>query len=211
MHALPEPPVRDFSEKLSNNLRESGLSDDTITKNGLRCCRDINELSRLLGFQYPTHCGPAIVFPFRTLGGKALEWCRVKPTNPMRDKNGAESKYLSPKNGGVHAYFPVDALPAINTDQHELLITEGEKKALKATQEGFPTIGLTGVDCFAVKGVLLPELESINWLERRVLIVFDSDRLMNPRVLNAECQIAASLQARGAIVRIVQLPGAVPK
>ena len=92
----------------------------------------------------------------------------------------------------------------------QLLITEGEKKALKATQEGFSCIGLVGVYGWkdGKRERLLPSLERIAWKDRQAIIVFDSDAADNPNVRDAESRLAKQLTDRGAIVRVVRLPGA---
>jgi putative DNA primase/helicase len=94
----------------------------------------------------------------------------------------------------------------------ELLLTEGEKKALASTQAGFPCIGLVGVNGFKPKNraALLPTLESIAWKGRPVFIAFDSDVAIKPEVQVAESQLAALLKSRGAVVKVVRLPDGEP-
>ena len=78
----------------------------------------------------------------------------------------------------------------------ELLITEGEKKALASTQAGFPCIGLVGVNGYKPKNraALLPALESIAWKGRPVFIAFDSDVTSKAEVQAAESQLAAAVE-----------------
>ena len=94
----------------------------------------------------------------------------------------------------------------------ELLITEGEKKALAANQAGFPSIGLVGVWGWkpGKKETLLPALERIPWKGRAVYVVFDSDIATKPDVQDAESRLAAHLAARGATVKVVRLPQGEP-
>ena len=86
--------------------------------------------------------------------------------------------------------------------QVQLLITEGEKKSLKATQEGYPCIGLVGVFGWKQKGSerLLPALERIAWRGRNVFVAFDSDVARNESVQAAESRLAQRLADLGAIV-----------
>ena len=64
------------------------------------------------------------------------------------------------------------------------MITEGEKKAAKADQEGFPCIGLVGVwgwqqartrDNPDAARELIPDLAAVAWQGRTVFLVYDSD------------------------------------
>ena len=68
-----------------------------------------------------------------------------------------------------------DVLP---DPSRELLLTEGERKSLCASQHGFPCIGLVGVLGWKEKNrqSLLPALERIAWKDRPVYIAFDSDK-----------------------------------
>ena len=63
-----------------------------------------------------------------------------------------------------------------------LILTEGEKKAAKAMQEGFPTIGLVGVWGWQKKRKgndapreLIPDLAGVTWEGRSVHLCYDSD------------------------------------
>ena len=122
-------------------------------------------------------------------------------------------KYMQPKGSGVHAYFPhAPGLdwPAIVADPaRELCITEGELKAAAASLAGFPTVGLSGVDCFGSRraGVgFLPELAAINYSGRKVVVAYDSDITDKPEVQQALKRLAIQLAARGALVHVVTLP-----
>ena len=96
----------------------------------------------------------------------------------------------------------------MNDPTIQLLVTEGAKKSLAADQAGFPCLGLTGVFAWKLKNHerLLPDLELIEWKGRPVKIVFDSDAAETENVADAECRLAAQLQNRGAIVKVVRLP-----
>jgi hypothetical protein len=141
---------------------------------------------------------------------------RLRYLRPPATSFGEQDKrrrYTNEPGFMVHAYFPtapdVD-WPALLADPSEpLFITEGELKAAKATLEGFPTIGLGGVDSFAsaARGVrLLPELEAITWAKRRVYVVYDSDAATNPDVRRAMNRLAKVLGNHGALTYEVKLP-----
>ena len=184
------------------HLYASGLTDATIEAAGIYSITAKPELAIALDWHdSPKKMLPAIVFPY----GEG--YCRLKPDRP-RLIGGRECKYEAPRGARNRAYFPLDVASYFDDPRQELIITEGEKKSLAATQEGFPCIGLAGVWAWSEKGKerLLPELERINWRGRRVFICFDSDIADKPEVQDAESRLACLLTARGAIVRCVRLP-----
>jgi hypothetical protein len=99
-----------------------------------------------------------------------------------------------------------------------ILVTEGEKKAARADQDGFPCIGLSGVWSWMKKRPrdargtgtgpykLLDALAAIDWTNRLVYIVFDSDAVTNTNVQDAERRLADALSLAGANVKIARLP-----
>jgi putative DNA primase/helicase len=150
--------------------------------------------------------GAAIVFPFRRRDG-SHGYSRLKFDNP-RTIRGKIAKYESPVGQPNEVYLPPGVAEVLEQPNIELLITEGEKKALKAMQEGFPCIGLVGVYGWkdAKSERLLPALENIPFLGRRVYICLDSDAADNPNVREAESRLAKQLTNLGAVVRVVRLP-----
>ena len=89
-------------------------------------------------------------FPYFGADGKPFGYVRLKRDKP-RMKHGKPIKYESPKESQNRAYFPPGTRGALADPTKPLILTEGEKKAAKADQEGFACIGLTGVDCFLKK------------------------------------------------------------
>ena len=84
-------------------------------------------------------------FPYFGADGKPFGYVRLKRDKP-RMKHGKPIKYESPKESQNRAYFPPGTRGALADPTKPLILTEGEKKAAKADQEGFPCIGLTGVN-----------------------------------------------------------------
>ncbi len=189
-------------------LRASGLSDDTIRNARIHSEDDRVKLARYRNLKsYSAKLGPALVFPFIETDGN-VEMRRLKPDRPQKNNKGKVAKYLQPSGVHTRPYFPPGVRDAAVEPKRELFITEGEKKALKGTQEGFPTIGLTGVDCWRHKQStsLHRDLEEIKWHNRPTFVVFDSDAVDNDNVRDNECLLAAALKERGAIVKVVRLP-----
>ncbi len=184
------------------DLGRSGLTEATIRAAGLHSARP-QDLSRLCGRSIPEGTS-GLVFPY------AEGFSRVKMFPPLRDGDGREVKYLQPPGSSVHAYIP-PGVPEILTDaSRSIFISEGEKKALKLTQDGFPAIGLGGVWSFRTKALpddaLIPDLEAVPWAERVVYLVPDSDGWGNEQIACAVYRFARLLEGRGATVLIVKLP-----
>jgi hypothetical protein len=85
------------------------------------------------------------------------------------------------------------------------MITEGVLKALAATQEGVPCIGLMGMWNWSLKRtdknaprLLIPDLADIDWRGKQVLIVCDSDPTRKPGVNHGSAELGRILTDRGA-------------
>jgi hypothetical protein len=95
-----------------------------------------------------------------------------------------------------------------------LVISEGEKKAAKACQEGLPTIGLGGVwnwrqRCKSGERLTLPSLDEFVWPGRAVWLLPDSDGWRPNKlfdVLAGMYALGQDLAQRGAVVRFKRLP-----
>jgi hypothetical protein len=87
-----------------------------------------------------------------------------------------------------------------------LLITEGEKKALKATQEGMACIAVGGLWNWQAGGRPIADLDRIDWYERQAVIVPDSDVWTRPDLLQPVFALGKELEGRGAKVAVLKLP-----
>jgi len=197
---------------LSHHLQEAmkrGVSEDTCRAAGIHSETDRQVIAGILNRKrYGKAGGPVIVFPYTDRSG-AVVLNRVRPDNPPKGGNGKPAgKYLSPTGAPVRVYFPPRVFAALDDPGREVVITEGEFKALAGWQNELPTIGLAGVDCWHARNstALLPDLEQIHWQGRKVYICFDSDLADNPAVRENESLLAAALKLRGATVRVVRLP-----
>jgi Domain of unknown function (DUF3854) len=112
-------------------------------------------------------------------------------------------------------YVPPLVSPSTLADPSTpLWLTEGEKKALKACQEGLACIALPGVWSWRTragrvdgKSGPVEDLDHIAWQRRTVYVVFDSDLATNPSVRDAEHALAQELRRRGARPVAIRLPG----
>lgn len=154
-------------------------------------------------------------------GSPLADWPRAKPYWRLRyleqgmDFNSQSEKkplrYVQPFDTAPVAYYPRnhDWSELLKDTSLPIVITEGELKAAKACKEGFPTIGLGGVDSFQAKklGVVwLESLSFVDWVGRYVYICYDSDMRRNPNVLAALERLADELEQRGAHPHVIILP-----
>src|SRR5262249_9467337 len=137
------------------DLRASGLSDDTIRAAGLRCGAH-DEVRRILGYDV----GPGLLFEYPGTNGTAAPFIRVKPDRPFKDASGRTAKYLTAKGATNRLYIPTKYDNRVLGDPAvPIIITEGEKKALKGAQDldEYVTLALAGVWCFKTKDRVLPD------------------------------------------------------
>jgi hypothetical protein len=196
----------------------SGLNNDTLFTAGIHTEKDLGVVNRKLHRRHALKdLGSCIAFPFFDVStGRQNCYCRFKPDHP-RTKDGKPVKYESPVGESNKVYIPPDAFASLRDPTKPLVVTEGEKKSLKATQEGHPTIGLVGVWGWQVKRPekdgrkvgprkLIPDLELIPWKGRTVRVCFDSDIRTNGKVKQAARELARVLTNKGAKVTIIHLP-----
>ncbi len=189
------------------DLRKSGLSNETIAGAGFHSA-SVEEIKNILGFNPNDSAG--LVIPYPLINGSGNQFMRVKmDVPPIIDDRAA--KYLSPKGSQNRIYVPQAVISKLNDSNEVLYITEGEKKALKAIQEGLNCIALAGVWCWKGRdnngqSLPIPDLSAIQWKGRRVYIVFDSDASTNPSITKAETALAEELVSRGALVSAIRLP-----
>ncbi len=196
-----------LSQKHLADLRGSGLTDETIVQAGLVTV-SAEAAEEYLGYSPGSTC---LVFEYPG----TTPCYRLKPERPLVGADGRKRKYLAARESGNRLYFPPSFIvpeDVADTDV-DLIITEGEKKALKACQEGFKTLALPGVWSWRTSSgeddghtEPLEELTAIKWRGRSVWICFDSDAVDNPDVRHAEDALASELRSHGARVIIARLP-----
>lgn len=189
-------------------LAASGLTLETCKAAGIYSESNIVALKVMLSRKDITQrWGPGLVFPYHDARGQVV-FSRVAFDNPPKDHRGRPKKYLHETGAPARPYFPPGVRESLAHPQQEVIITEGEKKALAGTQEVAPTIGLPGVDCWHHKQSTRPttELGAISWPGRPAYVIFDSDAADNEDVERNAQLLAAALQNEGAVVKIVRLP-----
>ena len=197
------------------DLRRSGLTDDQVRRCGFYTESDpaaITKLLRRTDQMLAFALTPCLCLPFFAPDGRPLGYVRCKPDRPRADAKGKAVKYESPVGAPNRAYLPPATRAALADAAVPLLVTEGEKKAARADQDGFACVGLVGVYGWQKKRdgggprELIPDLAAVAWTGRPVFVAYDSDLADKPAVRLAEWHLAEALAAAGAAVRAVRLP-----
>lgn len=194
------------------DLRKSGLSDETIQETQNKSVRP-GDITKKLGFDIP---GLSSMYEIPYPGCEGYSRFKAFYADGERYyKDGSEKpKYLARKDSGNRLYIPPRVKPVLNDLSIPIYITEGEKKALKATQEGLPCIAISGLWNWSNGNKeLLTDFDQIELDGRTIHIVPDNDWLLpdrqgNPKNLRqAVYGLAYRLIDRGAKVAWVELPG----
>ena len=139
------------------------------------------------------------------LTNERTSYTTTRLKNPI---NG--NKYIRPKDETSRLFKPLHLAPeTLNNPNEYIILTEGEKKAIKAVQEGFNCIAVPGVWCWKSKKTedgLIPDMHKINWENKEVYLCFDNDICYKSQVLNALRALTYQLQDFGAIVKNIKLP-----
>ena len=167
----------------------SGILDDTIQDyldKGLLNSISIKQGESILGYRVNSK---ALLWTYPDLHeDKISPYFDIKHDNPPKDKNGKIKKYIKPKGLEPRIYRPLEVSPDYLFSTKPIIITEGCKKAVKASSEGFPTISIGGVNNwqsnFNESGII-SDLLKIPFENRTVYLIFDSDIVSKPQVKTA--------------------------
>ena len=197
------------------DLRKSGLTDTTIEQHRFESVRPC-DIPRLIGFDI-TGLASMYRLPFPPFEDDYERFRLFYHEGADTWPNGKRKpKYIQRIGAANRLYIPVPVFPLLADPGAMLFITEGEKKALAATQAGFPCLGITGLWNWKRPGPgldeLLPDFDRIAWRGRQVRLVPDNDwrdHDRHGRKKNLEAavtRLARCLMLRGASVEIVIIP-----
>lgn len=176
-------------------ITRPGISPATLAKLDIRHI-EAGEAFELLGQKF---AGLYIPYGIHVEG---------KPFGRLRlDKPEADRKYTQRVGSGVHPYFPAAGLEA----QEDLVIVEGEFKAIALCEAGVRAIGISGFYGFQQEGEMCPRL--VKHLKehppRRILFLGDNDTALNFQFADAAVKLAAMT---GSVpVVLPRIPMAMPK
>ncbi|MEA1946464.1 MAG: DUF3854 domain-containing protein [Thermodesulfobacteriota bacterium] len=186
-----------FDDHLKD-LEGSGISLETANSAGIYSM-ETQKLVCEYGFPLPIKTN-GMVFPYNN------GFSRAKLFPPLKTEKGT-MKYAQPKNSPARLYIPTQQVQMILSDpSKDLNITEGEKKVLKAIQEGLLCIGIGGLWSWMQDGKPSKYLDKIIWFGRKVRFIPDSDAWTRYDLLQAIYAFCSELQDRGADVKIITLP-----
>lgn len=93
------------------------------------------------------------VIPYFDIRGDIVPYYRIKILETHH-----RTKYRALKGEPNHIYFPLKLAQLIKQQKPSyIIITEGEKKAACAVENGFPCVGLSGVDNWRNRQITFPE------------------------------------------------------
>jgi P4 family phage/plasmid primase-like protien len=184
--------------------RESSISPEAIEARGYFTSNDKAQL-QAIGFPSRQALVPSLVIPLHNWRGESVG-VTLRPQIPRIDRQEKPIKYETPK--GAETVLDVAPLTRhlITDTSKPIIFTEGAKKADSAASRGLCAVNLAGVWNFLSKGIPHSDLNEIALKNRACYIAYDSDLLQKPGVEKAARRLAVTLQNRGAIVKIIELP-----
>ncbi|MCX5803485.1 MAG: DUF3854 domain-containing protein [Proteobacteria bacterium] len=189
-----------------NLQRDSGLSDKTIQEAKIYSVRP-SDIPKKLGWN-GQGIQSLLAFPYPGCDG--FERYKAFYND---EHQGKRHKYLQKKDSGNHLYITEKVRPALQDANTPLYLTEGEKKSLKACQEGLCCIGLSGLWNWSDGNKnLIPDFDLIALQDRIINIIPDNDWKSKNKhgykknLVQAVNSLAYKLKERGADVYIVELP-----
>lgn len=187
------------------DLKNSGLSDATIAAAGIAAVPP-NDIAKVIGYNIPDVLS-AYTIPF----GNGFNRIKVFYAPGAKPAPGKKLRKYHQKAGtGNKLYFSPTLIPTALADiEKTIYLVEGEKKSLKAVQDGILAVGFTGVWNWKRKGTdeLIPDFSKISLDGRDVVIVPDSDwKTKGKNLIQAIERFARALQLAGANVSILNLP-----
>ena len=190
-------------EAHKSDFLKSGINDETLN------------IYSQAGYLESIENGWRLYYPELTENAKSEYWTirndeQYNEPDSSFQPDKQKSKYKRPAGETSRIFRPLNLNPAILEDTTQpIIFTEGEKKALKAVQEGFSCLSIAGVWCFKSKhtdDALIPDLHKIKWDGRKVYLCFDNDIVVKPQVKQALYSFMEILSSFGAIVRPLYLP-----
>ncbi len=198
-----------FAPKHYEDLKKSDLSDETILSAGIKAVRPA-DINKKLGFNMP---GLQSMYEIPYNADYSRYRVFYEPGCELDSDGKPKPKYLCRKDSGNHLYVPPKARPFLCDPSIELYITEGEKKSLKAAQEGLCCIAISGLWNWSDGNKqLISDFDQIALNGRTVYLVPDTDWLEPNRdgkkknLQQAVYEFAYLLIEKGAVVSWIELP-----
>ncbi len=188
------------------DLRLSGLNIDSIKRSGIESLRPADIRKIVPGGGKGVESAYRIPYP----GTDGFSRYRLF----YGEHDSCKSpKYIQPAGSENRLYIPDSVNAVLQDPSSPLYFTEGEKKALKASQEGITCIGLSGLWNWKNKSdELVDDFRKIDFTGRKIYVVPDNDYRQPNRhgykknLEQAVERFAKKLMEQGAEVYIIELP-----
>ena len=200
-----------------DDLRKSGLTDDTIRNTGCFSL-DPQDWARVFGDRIAGHLLSVLAIPYPAWHPDDAPFVRYKLFPPVPTDDGHHMRYFQPPGTPCRLYVPPRAMAARQDPSAELVIVEGEKKAVAGDQAGLTCVAVGGLWNWILDGEPIPDLAAFEWIGRRVRLAPDADvwerrRKDDPRkrddhLLLALYAFVKELESMGAHVSVGKLPPA---
>ena len=192
------------------DLRKSGLSNDSIEEAGIKSISP-DRINKTIGSNVHGLIS-AYEIPYDAYYSRFKVF--YEEGKGINKDGNSKPKYLARKDSGNRLYIPSKAKTILEDVSVPLYITEGEKKSLKACQEGLFCVALSGLWSWKNKGedTLISDFDLITLKNREVFIIPDNDwqepdRMGERKNLKeAVMELSSRLLDRGSKVFIVLLP-----
>ena len=174
------------SEKLDNSIipqNNLNFVYQDFDNSGIN--RDVTDRYINKGLLIPNDNGWKMIY-VQLYGDKKTEYY-----NQRQIKYEGKRKYLNPKGITSQLFRPIDLpIEAILDKETPIIITEGCKKAIKATQEGFYCVAVAGVNNWKMKpkenngeesddidevADIIPDIKNWDIEGKTIILCFDSD------------------------------------
>jgi RecA-family ATPase len=183
-------------ELMLKDLDRSGLGLKQAKRHRFKA-RSAKFMRNLTGWD---HVPGAIEIPYPGTDFSRYRWFKAWTYTDKKGKTRT-ARYWQPPKSPVHLYIP-DGVEL----KSGVVLCEGEKKAVYATEQGIPTIAIGGVWNFRNYGALPPHLQALAATGAMLLIAFDGNTHTNSQVLRARTQLATMFVDAGGKVFTVDLP-----
>lgn len=198
-----------------DDLEKSGLTEATIEAMAIKKLHN-TDINFIEDMGYSTQMAKKVLAQkcVYAIPYQEKNYARVKLIPPILIDNDGKTKtikYLSPKKeicDKAPVYYLPKSFDYLHSLEHPLIITEGEKKCAKLTQE----VGsLFDAAVVGVPGVTLwrkcLEFEDLEFENRLVYIFFDADFTQNKNVQAELVKLYLYLYAKGADVKVATWQG----
>ena len=201
-----------------------GITPEMLAAAQVRRVDDIDARERLTS-KHPGDLA-GILYPYLSATNGRATTYRLRRDHPEMENGKPKDKYLSAWGDAKRLYFPPNCAALLADVDADVIIAEAEKSVLAiacaAESAGRLVLPVGTGGCWGWRGRIgktedangkrvdetgvLPDFDYVTWTGRTAAIMFDANTAANEKVRAARRMLAKELTARGAVVRIVDVP-----